>query len=430
MAKLGLLPTLALILAFLILLHFPLTYFFASKITHLKTVTSESELDQLLLQDNFQIFGIYNSLHCNKCLTYFQKWERDLQLNPVYQIYNMSMRVIDRAIFLPRSQVPDFLLNANLLLFYSNHQIMFFQEFTRMSNNFQNSRLHFEEIENKALKYISTQIKIFRELISLEDVIYEVSQSSPIAVFSGTSKPIFEYFKQIALEKHKMPLFYINCELLMARVLVYFAGLYVKVEQTIVVLRTTAHTNFVDPESCAFLPRPKSKSHLLELLVIEMSQRLTVDPTMESFLVPAMSGVPMVLFVEGKTVDPERTEKIQIWFAFLRKTRKFFYSCVLGNTSVVLSTLASLRKLGEAQEDWVYFVENGTNEDMQNFETRKLEGKLSLDNLMETTGNWHMERLLGEKNNRSLQKIPMHAIEVLKNFMLGKNGGNLINLVS
>lgn len=384
-------------------------------------VASETALETLLQGDHFLVFGLFNSLVCAKCMTLFTKMQAGFQRDAQLSHYPFRFTAIDRAMFAKRGQRLDYVSTANMVLFYSRKRMYFFPEFIRMAHSMSFRRRFHQEIVTEARRFLESQIKLLRRLETLEEVVAAVAKEGVIAVFMGGDGVQFRAFRELAAEHLELPLFYIDDLELREEVMVFYAGFWTELSDTIGVFKRTDKLSYLDPDAYGLVPWDPSPSRLLRRLLIEMSPRLQVDPPQEYFLKAAYSGVPMVFFVESPHGDPQRTAKVKAWFDLIQLTERTFASCILSSGSHILRMNEALAVLTTISEDGVYVLTNPGRDNLRHAHLRKVNGNFTGDNLA-----YQVETILFNERMAPVVE-PDHvtlspkAMETLKNFLLGKS---------
>lgn len=383
-------------------------------------VVSESELREELLRDQLLVFGLYNSLICKKCLSYFQKLKTEFSSDPVLANYRFAFKAVDRALFMKRGQQFDFASAANMVLFYSKRRILWFHEFTRISAIYSGSKSQNSKIFTESIKYLDSQMRLLKPLVSLEETIESVNRHKTITVFVGQKDSHFSVFESVARLNFDLPLFYIDRPEVADEVAVYYLGFLPTITPMILTLRHSDRINFADLDSFSLTQFDSDPQRLLRKIVVEQSSRLSVGLQNEEFLQAVATGVPMVFYVESRNNDQLRNSKISAYFEFLKLSPKTFLSFVVPNNSPVLNTYSVLSDLLETSEDWVYLVTSSGG--LSTLSVERLEGPLTGEAIQE-----EVERLVfamsfdAKEEGLEEQRLSGQTLDILVAFFTGKS---------
>lgn len=408
--------TITILLSFIFFIFRQLTNFKPN----IHILRSETELDNLLISNNFLIFGLYNSLSCKKCVTYFSKWQRFLDRNQDLRLYNFSVNVVDRANFMNSTQSLNPMISANFLIFYSQNTMHFFQEFTQMTNMFVQSEQHFEEVSKESLKYIMRNMRIMKELFTLQEVLKELETWKQIFVFLGKKDQKFSIFQQTALSNTDIPMFYVFTDEVIWKIMAYFTGLVVFDREYIVFLRDQSEIGVNQPNSMTICPPVRDKEALISWIVLQMTPAYLLEPPIMDFLKVLQRGIPTILYVEGKVEDPDRIKKLEGLFIFLRNHKKTYYVCILPNLSMILRGLEGLRKLVENETDMLYFLENRKKDSLDFLNYEVLEGDITIENIAEQYKNWMVKKSLQPKIASTSTQIKKEGLTSIRDLILGR----------
>lgn len=325
---------------------------FGYKLTNIKT---EQQLEEVLISGNFTVIGVYSSIKCPKCLTYFQKFTRIFEQIPSVKNFNITVALIDQTLFhnsqgrleLPLNTIPS-------LFFMRGPELQIFPEFSIIASQESYYGHEFKKLKNETLHFVDIVMPKLLEIESLEHLLTVLSEKHLLVLYMGGENGLFRQFVRVATENRDRFFAFTHNIDLMHEIAIYYQGYLPNKPVYVAVLRHGNELTKMDPESFVVIQPFLGDLDLSRLIKLECWPRLARlrDPLM--FLKMVRDRMPIFAYVESAARDPKRTENLNKLIAFLAPKKKVALSTVIPQDSGIFYEGSIFNVLAGQSQDRLY----------------------------------------------------------------------------
>lgn len=308
-----------------------------------------------MISGNFTAIGVYSSVKCPKCLTYFQKFARIFQQMAPVRHFNITIALVDQTLFRNSEGRPELPLNTIPSLFFMRGpELQIFPEFSVIASQESYLGRDFEKLKNETLRFLDSSLPQMLEIESLEHLQSVLQKHGLLVLYLGEERSFLQRFARVATEnKQRLFAFTLNADL-MHEIVVYYQGYLPNKPVYVAVVRHSSAVTKMDPESFVVMQPFLSELDLSRMIKLECLPRLarTRDPLLFSQMI--RDRMPVFAYVESAERDPNRTQNLNRLIAFLAPKKKIALSTILTQESGVFYEGSLLNVLADQSKDRFY----------------------------------------------------------------------------